>query len=186
MPGFFARHRDILVNFSTRLRPFDFAREGLDAAIHFGDPAWPGATLHKLMGEALVPVASPALVKRAGIRRPADILHETLLIQATRPGAWPEWFAAEGLQVRPNQPALSFEQFTLVLQAAVAGLGIAIVPTVLAEAELVAGELVVPFEGAVESRQGYFLAYPTENADFPPLVAFREWLLDASGVAGPA
>jgi LysR family glycine cleavage system transcriptional activator len=186
MPSFFARHRDILVNFSTRLRPFDFAREGLDAAIHFGDPAWPGATLHKLMGETLVPVASPALIARSRLAEPAEILRETLLIQATRPHAWQEWFAAQGLYMPPNQPALSFEQFTLVLQAAVAGLGIAIVPTVLVRTELEAGELVVLSEASVESRQGYFLAYPTENADFPPLAAFREWLLEESRTAAPA
>ncbi|RJF94666.1 LysR family transcriptional regulator [Oleomonas cavernae] len=178
LPDFFARHRDVTIRFATRLRPFDFAREGLDAAIHFGDDFWPGATLHRLMGEVLVPVAAPALVKRERLAAPADLRRATLLIQATRPKAWPEWFAANDLGPVGDQPTLSFEQFAMVLQAAVAELGVAMVPRLLVAEELARGELQVLFGTAVTSTQGYFLAYPTEKSALPPLAAFRDWLLE--------
>jgi len=178
LPDFFARHRDVTIRFATRLRPFDFAREGLDAAIHFGDDYWPGATLHRLMGEVLVPVAAPALAKREKLIAPADLRRAPLLIQATRPKAWPEWFAANGLGPVGDQPTLSFEQFAMVLQAAVAELGVAMVPRLLVADELARGELQVLFGTSVTSTQGYFLAYPTEKSALPPLVAFRDWLLE--------
>jgi LysR family glycine cleavage system transcriptional activator len=181
MPEFFAAHRDVTINFSTRVRPFDFRREGLQAAIHFGDPVWPGgAEMHLLMGERLIPVAAPSLVERAGIAGPDDVEGQTLLVQATRPNAWDEWFGARGLEPRSGQQRLAFEQFALVLRAAAAGLGLALVPEVLARDELAAGEVVPLFGAPIESRQGYYLAYPPENRDLPALVAFRNWLLAAT------
>lgn len=177
LPDFFARHRDVTIRFSTRLRPFDFEQEGLDAAIHFGDAHWPGAVLHRLMGEVLVPVAAPALIAAEAYRRPEDLHRATLLVQATRPRAWGECFAALGLGPVGDQQRLSFEQFAMVLQAAVAGLGVALAPELLVAEEIRRGELVPLFETRVTSSQGYFLAYPETKRHLPALAAFRDWLL---------
>jgi DNA-binding transcriptional LysR family regulator len=125
-------------------------------------------------------VAAPALIEREAIEAPADIGRLTLLVQATRPAAWEEWFAAEGLTTSPDQPSLAFEQFALVIRAAASGLGAAMVPEFLARDELARGEVVRLFGQTVASRQGYYLAYPPENRDLPPLAAFRDWLLDAT------
>lgn len=179
LPDFFRRHPEITINFATRIRPFDFAREGLDAAIHFGEPVWPGAAAHHLMGETIVPVASPALVEREALREPADLLRVPLLQQVTRPRAWAEWMAAQGLGADHAVPGPIFEQFAMVAQAAQAGLGAAIVPRFLVEDELRSGLLVVPFDRPVESRQAYWLVYPQEKRDRPPVAAFRAWLLAA-------
>lgn len=179
LPDFFRRHPEVTINFSTHIRPFDFAREGLDAGIHFGEPTWPGAELHRLMGETIIPVASPALVERHGIRDPADLLGLPLLQQVTRPRAWAEWLQAQGLDPEKAQPGPVFEQFAMIAQAAQAGLGIAIVPRFLVEDELASGRLVVPFARPVESRQAYWLVYPQEKRDRPAVAAFRTWLLAA-------
>jgi len=179
LPAFFQRHPEVTIDFSSRIRPFDFAREGLDAAIHFGDRVWPGAVLHPLMGETIVPVASPALVASAPLREPADVLRVPLLHQSTRPRAWAEWLQAQGLSPQRALAGPSFEQFAMVAQAAVAGLGLAIVPRFLVEEELRAGLLVVPFDRPVESPQGYWLVYPQEKRDRPAVAAFRDWLLEA-------
>ncbi len=185
LPDFFRRHPEITIRFSTRLRPFDFEREGLDAAIHFGDAHWPGAVLHPLMGEVLVPVASPALIAAEGLHQPADLARPVLLVQATRPGAWGEWFAARGVAAPPSQPRLSFEQFAQVLQAAVAGLGVALAPRVLIGEELARGALEPMFDASVVSRQGYYFVYPEAKRNLPALIAFRDWLLaEARAVSG--
>lgn len=181
LPAFFRRHRDVGINFSTRVRPFDFAGSGLDAALHFGDPVWPGAVLHRLMDEALIPVAAPVLLAEFPVSAPADLVAAPRLVQATRPQSWRHWFAAKGCGLAEEEearPALHFEQFALVLRAAVAGLGFAIVPTVLVREELAAGELVPLFGPPVGTVQGYYLAYPAEKAVLPALVAFRAWLLE--------
>lgn len=180
LPDFFRRHPEVTIRFSTRLRPFDFEREGLDAAIHFGDAQWPGAVLHPLMGEVLVPVAAPSLIAGEGWRRPADLGRATLLVQATRPRAWGEWFESQGIEAQPGQPRISFEQFAQVLQAAAAGLGVALAPQVLVADEIGRGELSVLFDARVTSQQGYFFVYPEAKRGLPALIAFRDWLLSVS------
>jgi LysR family glycine cleavage system transcriptional activator len=180
LPEFFQRHPEITINFATRIRPFDFGREGLDAAIHFGDPVWPGAQMHRLMGETIVPVASPALLEREAIGEPADVLRVPLLHQSTRPRAWAEWLEAQGVDPRRSIMGPVFEQFVMVAQAAVAGLGMAIVPRFLVEEELRSGQLAVAFDRPVESRQAYWLVYPEEKRDRAPVRAFRDWLLEAA------
>jgi LysR family glycine cleavage system transcriptional activator len=181
LPDFFARHPEIAIDFSTRIVPFDFAREPFDAAIHFGDPTWPGTEAHRLMGEMIVPVASPAFLAREGITAPEDLVRVPLLRQATRPQGWAEWFEAQGLDPETARPGPRFEQFAMVAQAAVAGLGVAVVPRFLIEDELKSGQLVIPFDRPVESRQSYWLVYPTAQGERPALKSFRDWLLQAVG-----
>lgn len=177
LPDFFERNRSVTINFASHIRQVDFQRDFLDAAIHFGEPRWPGVTLHRLTGEELIPVASPKLVKREKIKKPADLARTTLLIQATRPEAWGAW--AEHVGLGPVEPmsVLVFEQFAMVLQAAVAELGAALVPRILVQQELDAGDLVALFDHSIIDSKAYFLAYPRERANYPPLVAFRDWLL---------
>ncbi|PZU94499.1 MAG: LysR family transcriptional regulator [Chelatococcus sp.] len=181
LPRFTEIHPGITINFATKLVPFDFAGEALDAAIHFGEPVWPGARLHRLMGEEVVPVAAPSLVARLAIREPADMLKAPLLQQSTRPRAWASWLEQQGL---PPQRALMgprFEQFAMVSQAAVAGLGMAIVPRFLVEEELRSGALVVPVDRPVSGAEGYYLVYPEARAGLPAVTAFRDWLLEECG-----
>jgi LysR family glycine cleavage system transcriptional activator len=178
LPHFFSLNRSVTINFSSHIRQVDFQRDFLDAAIHFGEARWPGVIMHKLAGEELIAVASPRLVKREKIKKPADLERITLLIQATRPEAWKVWAEHMGLgAVEPMSSVLVFEQFAMVLQAAVAELGAALVPKILVQQELEAGDLVALFNQSIIDTKGYYLAYPRERANYPPLVAFRDWLL---------
>jgi LysR family glycine cleavage system transcriptional activator len=177
LPGFFRAHPEVTITFATRIVPFDFAADGLDAAIHFGDPIWPGADMHPLMGETIVPVASPSLLAETPLREPEDVLRVPLLQQATRPRAWPEWLQAQGVSPGRATMGPTFEQFAMVARAAAAGLGLAVVPRFLVEEELRAGQLVIPFDRPITSRQSYWLVYPREKRDRPALAAFRAWLL---------
>jgi LysR family glycine cleavage system transcriptional activator len=181
LPRFFAAHPEVTIDFATRIRPFDFARDQLDAAIHAGEETWPGAVMHPLMGETLVPVASPAFAAELRLTSPADALGAPLLHQATRPLAWRDWFAAQGLATDRVQAGPRFEQFAMVAQAAVAGLGLAILPRFLVEEELRAGQLVIVFDRPIESLRAYWLVYPEEKRHRPALVAFRDWLLAECG-----
>jgi LysR family transcriptional regulator, glycine cleavage system transcriptional activator len=87
LPRLFARHPDLAVSFSTRVAPFDFARETFDAAIHFGEPDWVGAAAELLIYESMVPVCSPRIAHDKKLRTPADLRQHTLLEQSTRPDA---------------------------------------------------------------------------------------------------
>lgn len=182
LPRFLDAHPGITINFATRLVPFDFGRDAVDAAIHFGDPVWPGAVLHRLMGEEIVPVAAPSLIARTRLAEPADMLRVPLLQQSTRPRAWANWLEQQGLAPERAMMGPRFEQFAMVSQAAVAGLGLAIVPRFLIEEELRSGVLVVPFDRPVRGTEGYYLVYPEARAGLPAIIAFRDWLLRECGV----
>lgn len=177
LPDFFGRHRGVTINFSSHIRQVDFQRDFLDAAVHFGEAEWPGVVLHRLFGEELIPVASPKLIKREKIKKPEDLKQGTLLVQATRPEAWTNWFERVGLTAVEPPSMLVFEQFAMVLQAAIAELGVALVPKLLVKEEITSGELVELFDQSIIDSKAYFLAYPRERANYPPLVAFRDWLL---------
>ncbi len=174
---FFSQHRGITVNFSSHIHQVDFQRDQLDAAIHFGDDEWPGVVLHRLLGEEIVPVASPKLIQQEKIKKPDDLVRTTLLAQTTRLDAWANWFRSRQLDSLESTPTLVFEQFAMIIQASIANLGVALVPKVLVKDEVKNGDLVELFGSSVIDDKAYFLAYPRDRADYPPLVAFRDWLL---------
>jgi LysR family glycine cleavage system transcriptional activator len=70
-----------------------------------------------------------------------------------------------------------FEHFSMVIQAAIAGLGVAVLPRFLVEDEIAAGRLTIPFDMPVRSNHAYYLVHPEEKSDLPALRAFRDWLL---------
>ncbi len=74
IPRFVAKYPDIILNFATRIGQFDFDREGLDAAIHIGQPDWPNADSVFLMDETVAPVCSPAFLQQNPVHVPADLL----------------------------------------------------------------------------------------------------------------
>ncbi|MEO6354915.1 MAG: transcriptional regulator GcvA [Oxalobacteraceae bacterium] len=175
LPKFTAAHPDVQLNLSTEVLPFDFSQRQVDAAIHFGEPNWPGAVMVRLMGEEVVPVCSRAL--SAQINSVADLCHMTLLQHTTRPQAWRDWFDRVGVDCPNALFGPRFEQLSMVIQAAVAGLGVALMPKFLVETEISQQQLSVPFPFAVKSPQSYYLAYPEKNAGKPAVIKFRDWIL---------
>ncbi|MGO4570405.1 LysR family transcriptional regulator [Microvirga sp. 2TAF3] len=176
MPEFFARHPDVTVNFGVRLVPFDFAAEPFDAAIHFGQPHWPGAGCDLLMNEECVPVCSPAYRERENIRVPQDLTRATLLQQSTRSTAWAEWFAGVNVEIGNALRGPRFEQFAMVAQAAVAGLGAGLIPHFLIADELASGRLEILFPQSLISSGAYYLIYPEPKAEAPLVRSFRDWI----------
>jgi|SoiMethySBSTD1v2_1073268.scaffolds.fasta_scaffold33405_2 LysR family transcriptional regulator, glycine cleavage system transcriptional activator len=180
LPDFMAAHPSITLHLSTQLPgTLDFVSAGLDAAIHFGEPAYPGATVHLLRRDEIIPAASPNLLSRIAIRTIADLRKVTLIAQRSRRAAWSDWLAAHGASLDKDHPQIELEQFNMVFQAAIAGLGVAIVPTFLARQDFASGALVPLFDPLVNERRGDYLAYPDDRASYPPVVLFRDWLLAA-------
>jgi LysR family glycine cleavage system transcriptional activator len=108
-----------------------------------------------------------------------------LLQQSTRPDAWRQWFEAAGLATDVAAPAAlagpRFEQFSMTAAAAVSGLGFALVPRLLVEAELGRGELVQANPLALKGERSYFLVWPAiSEARSPALNAFASWLTQAA------
>lgn len=177
---FTSRHPDIQLNLVSEIKPFDFAGSAIDVAVHFGDDIWPGAVCHRLMGEVVVPVAAPSLLERwPQPRCPGDVGRHTLLQHVTRPQAWQEWLQACDVNDVDGLVGPRFEQIHMVIQAAVAGLGIAVLPRFLIQEELTGGRLAVLIDRPVRSRHAYHLVHPERKSDDRRVVAFRDWLLTA-------
>ena len=179
---FMALHPDATINFSARTEPFDFAGTTFDAAIHFGAPHWADAVCQYLMHEEVVVVCSPGYQRQHGIYSPQDIARVVLLQQSTRPTQWAEWFervcAPTSLALRGPR----FEQFAMIAQAAVSGLGAALLPRFLIEPELAAGSLVqLSTTALTSSKDAYYLVYPEARAQTPLVKAFRDWMVGECG-----
>lgn len=174
---FLATNPGITINLVTRLSPFDFRLDSIDAAIHFGHPHWPGAELAFLMSERTMPACSPDFLARHRLVEPADFLQVPLLHLTTRPDAWEKWLAANGAPASGVRGML-FDQFATAAQAAISGLGVALLPTFLIQEELKRGELVAASSNELESDERYYLACPFERLAYPPLVRFREWIVN--------
>jgi len=178
LPDFLAAHPGITVNLATRLKRFNFAAEGFDAAIHFGQADWRDAGHLHLFDERLVACAAPALLDRQPVETPADLLALPLLQIETRPTAWQAWFTAQGID-SPLPRGMLFDQFAPMTQAAIHGLGVALLPEFLADPEIAAGRLRA-LGGPVTGIGSYFLVWPEARAAHPPLAALRDWLADAT------
>jgi DNA-binding transcriptional LysR family regulator len=175
----FARaHPEVTVNLSTRLAPFDFRTAPFDAAIHFGRQDWTGAAYLPLMSETVVPVCAPDLIQMP-VTDPRDILAYDLLHLDTRPRGWARWLRALG--VEEDLPAgMMFDQFSTMAQAAIHGLGVALLPTFFAGPYLSDGQLVLAAPQTSQSIGTYYLVWPSDRPESRALVSFREWL---SGMA---
>lgn len=177
LPRFVARHPEVTLNFITRIGRVDFEAERVDAAIHVGRPDWPDADFTRLLGETVVPVASPAFLAANRIDGPEDVARAPLLHLASRPGAWEGWFESLGLDA-PQEAGLRFEQFAMLAQACGAGVGVALLPEFLIAAELEAGQLTPAVAHRVAGASAYFLATPKAGRPRPQVEAFRDWLLE--------
>ncbi len=169
---------ELVVNLFARSDEFDFAAEIYDAAIHFGQPNWPGARCEHLFGELCVPVVSPALVAGQGSDLTSQWLAQIpLLTLANRPHAWNHWAAQTGVSLASGKPAARYEHFAMLAQAASAGAGAALLPVYLIEDELRDGRLIAVSEHTLASEGAYFLVYPEEKLEKSAFRKFRDWLL---------
>lgn len=173
--GFLKDHPGINVNLATRLKRFNFAAEGFDAAIHFGTADWREADHLKLFDERLTACISPALLQERPVGKPEDVLDLPLLQLETRTSAWAIWFAAQGIKPR-GVTGMLFDQFATMTQAAIAGLGVALLPDYLAKDEIQAGRLLPLLKPSITGTGTYWLAWPQSRASYPPLLSFRSWL----------
>lgn len=178
LKDFQGRHPEVTVNLTNRTRPFLFADTEFDAAVYFGDADWPGTAADFLMRENPVPVCSPELIAPHSSLDAREIAALPLLQQSTRPYAWRQWFGSLGLQVEGDMRGPRYELFSMLAQAAMHGMGVALIPPLLIQRELAEGRLIVPLQHAYLSDKAYYLIVPERKAESAALRAFRDWLLD--------
>ena len=170
-------HPEITVNLTNRTRPFLFADTPFDAAIYFGDGDWSGTQCHRLMGENPLPVCSPALLEGQTSLSAHAIAGLPLLQQTTRPYAWRQWFNSLELSVARDMTGPRYELFSMLAQAAMHEMGVALIPPFLIQHELEEGRLVIANPHALSSIKAYYLMIPERKVESASLRAFRDWLV---------
>ena len=176
-------HPDIDVRLDASQRLVDFRREGFDLGIRFGPGNWQGLDSDYLMDEEFIPVASPDLLARIPVTRPADLAHHTLLHRDDSPGPspldWAMWLKAADVDSVDPDRGTRYSMESMAIQAAVDGHGIALVSNVLVEADIAAGRLVKLFDLGlpVGGDVAYYLAYRSDRLRHPRVAAFRDWIL---------
>ena len=193
LPHFELRCPGIEVRMVTSIQPVNFDRDGIDIAIRVGstpgEPAqqkrpridlemtgnWNNLLIERLMPDVLVPLCAPSRLEALPVREVADIFQFTLLHNATRSRAWPDWFEAQGVEYRPRAET-SFGHFFMSIQAAIDGRGVALVPRMFVEDDIAAGRLAVVYDKPVESAGAYYVLTRREQADVDRISQFRAWI----------
>ena len=173
--GFLSAMPGTSVDMAARLDPVDFATDPFDLAIQRSQHRAEAANHIHLLDETLVPVAAPALAP-GGRLSDTDLLGLPLLQQTTRPTLWLDWFRHADLDSRRILRGARFDHFDMVIDAAMAGLGVALVPEVLARAPLADGRLIRASVREMETGQAYTLIYPDRSGDMPQFRRFRAWI----------
>ena len=176
LTDFLTKNPNVTVRFTARPSQFDFSVEPFDSAIHFGSPVWAGTFAHHLMDEEIVVVCSVDYQRANKIHAPADLTRAVLLHETTRPTAWSSWFRKMAVDAPNAFRGPIFDQFGMIAQAAISGLGVALLPKFLIEEELASGKL-LPLFPVVSSDDSYYLMVPESRADIPLIKAFTEWIV---------
>ncbi|MDN7716607.1 MULTISPECIES: LysR substrate-binding domain-containing protein [Burkholderia] len=179
LPSFLAAAPNVTLSFRRHLAhgdPFPF---GLDAAIRYGDGRWEGVRCDYLAGRTFVPVCSPEFAAKHALRTPADLAAAPRLVHEQAESVWFEWAERHRVTSMNAFSGPRFEQYAVLIQAAQAGLGLALVPAFLIGAPLEAGSLVQPVAAPIEvDNQGHYLCYTAERFETSAaLRRLREWML---------
>ncbi|MFL9813791.1 LysR family transcriptional regulator [Stutzerimonas sp. VN223-3] len=158
---------DLHLQLSASEGDLDPRKPGLDATLLYAEPPWPAdMQVHELTVERIGPVLSPHHPRYAALSqaRPDELLGEPLLHTISRPQAWPAWANGSGLDSARLQMGQGFEHLYFLLEAALAGLGVAIAPQQLVADDLRQGRLLAPW-GFIETRARLALWVPARRLD---------------------
>ena len=182
LASFTAARPDVDVRISAGYALVNLNRDGVDLAVRYlsEDAIDTGAEL--LFGDVVLPVCSPKLLrdKTRPLKTPEDLRHHVLMYLDSGPGAdmqdWPIWLRAMKLERLKPASVLHFSQFDQLINAAVAGQGIALGRSPLLKQLLRERKLVAPFKKTVASPRSYYLVQSAGAARKPEVLDFADWL----------
>ncbi|AMV48579.1 transcriptional regulator [Paraburkholderia caribensis] len=162
----------IRVRLQTSTAMDDLRRQVVDCLI-VSDRHWPAdVEVLSLFDETAGPVCAPSWPHR--IAMPADLPSQPLLHTSSRPHAWMEWASRNGVEPALFVEGRRFDHLSLLLEAAAAGLGVAIAPALLVERELSQGKLIAPL--GFGPNDAVFALCAMRGRSDKAFCDLREWL----------
>jgi DNA-binding transcriptional LysR family regulator len=183
-------HRSIDLRLQTTDKELDLAQEGVSLGVRRGDGNWRGYSAELIAEEVLAPIASPQFVAAHGEITSVEDLAARRLIHLEEPyrprPTWTDWFAAMDFAFRDTGLGLRLNDYALVIQAAMAGEGIAMGWEHVTSRLIEQGLLVRAGPWQWRTSEGFYLIWSRETQLSPQAEIVREWIIDSAKSSLPA
>lgn len=184
---FRASHPELDLRLVASAPVSDLSSAGIDLAVRYGSGHWLGVESLHLLDNEVFPVCAPQYLEgRKPLKEPADLLSERLLhlVEFDRNWVtWSAWLKAFEVDTGNAPRGLEFDNYLVLIQAALDGQGVALGGGRLADDFLRRGALVRPISATMRSQKGFYLVIPKDVPLSKPAQAFRDWILaEAKGV----
>ncbi|MHC6223209.1 choline sulfate utilization transcriptional regulator [Pseudomonas sp. X10] len=179
LPRFHQANPQVDVSLVTGERSQAMLRSDIDVAVLFGDGRFHQGESHWLFDEEVFPVCSPRLIHGKAMSPEALQRLPLLHLRGEQASRWFDWagvFRELGLASPPAPGQLRFDNYTLLIQAAIAGQGVAIGWKHLVDALVDQGLLCRPMEGCLRSERGYYAVLPPRKRRSALIQRFVDWL----------
>lgn len=183
LPQFRKLHAGIDVRISADNDMLDLRRERIDLAIRFSEPGAAPSGARRLAGEEVFPVCSKALLRDRSrpLRKPEDLARHVLLHVDDATGRWPwlnwtQWLDAMKIEALRPAGEMRFSHYDQLIQAAIAGEGVALGRNPLVARFIKKGLLAAPFDRKTVSSKEYFVIVTPESAERPEVKGFVDWM----------
>ncbi|QJD59889.1 LysR family transcriptional regulator [Pseudomonas sp. gcc21] len=183
LPRFREAHPDIEISIATGQKPREFNYDEIDVGLQYLSDAREGLITQLLLPDIIQPACSPHLLKNSDPSPTEPNLADyTWIYSHYRRLDWEEWLNASGLEELEPVQKVTVRGSTLAYQAAVEGMGVAMVQRLLVEDEFKRGALVAPFKATGRRSAGICMVSRSERLDDPRIAAFRSWLEKEAGL----
>lgn len=177
LPDFTRQHAEITLNIATRVGPADFGSGQLDVSLEYGDGQRPGLHCEFVLPLQMSPYAARAWVREQGRSMGPDTPAAALIQHSTAPEAWQRWFDAAKLNPPPLGQGPRHDLMSMSLNAALVGLGVALLPDYMTGEAVAAKRLLRLSKVSMRAERAYWLVLPPAAAKRPAVQVFRAWLL---------
>ncbi|TPE49184.1 LysR family transcriptional regulator [Maribrevibacterium harenarium] len=186
LPEFRRLHPQIELRLHTAHNSVDIVMQDIDVAILFSDGVHKGFVANPLISERVFPICSPRLLEEYG---PFDSLEDLsraplLKLHSDVDEKWMNWerlFEKHQTLWSPSQSVMEFDNYTLLVQAAIAGQGVALGWRSLVDDMIEQNMLVPLMDFSVSSTNGYFAVHSQSMAEDEVVQTFTNWLLSQEG-----
>ena len=178
LSGFWSAHPEIELKLHHPREGTAHTAKNVRVGIVWGSGGWPGMLSEPLFKAEMVPVCSPSYLRLATVRNADDLIGCATLLHSDTRQEWTDWLRAVGLPVDLAQGGPVFEDTNVMIEAAVAGQGVAIGTRPLIDDDLSTGRLALAHPRVVAIADTYHFVCQLQVAELSAVKAFRSWLRD--------
>lgn len=174
LPAFLAKNPGFQVQVVSSLDVVELDRSGIDIAIRTGKGNWSGTKSELLIEQRIFPVCSPALAKR--LKHPRDLLNVPIIRNQNALERWGAWLSINGLAEDQLGVGPTFSDYSLCIDAAIAGLGVMLGTQIITRDSVEAGRLAKPFKQEVTTDYGLWFVTSIVHENDRKILLFKRWL----------